>query len=175
MLCRVLVSAYLLAASALVQAGPALTSRAISEQIRTLGAGPTLQAIYDNDDKWSQLLAGIATGTKEWLCISNQLHPASDAGSSEQLGLAVGEALEHSPENVLSLAITEFGVWRVCGEPDVDDDRFNSYKLSMAAIDKRLKMVQSVKNKSLRQVRDSCLARLEEARVSITQFYGTKK
>jgi len=57
---------------------------------------------------WQQLLAGIATGTEAWLKVAVALQAVSDAGSAEQLELAVGEALEHRPSNVLRLAIPTF-------------------------------------------------------------------
>ena len=120
---------FLLAASASASGATSITPNTISQQISTLGAKAALQAIYDNKTTWAQLLAGIASGTKDWLLIADQLRRVSDAGTSEQLGLAVGEALERRPENVLSLGIAEFGVETVCGAPDVDDVRFDSYNL----------------------------------------------
>ena len=153
----------------------ALLANDVSTQISTVGAKSTLDLAYASEEKWEQLLAGIATGTKEWLIIANQLHLASDAGASEQLCFAVGEALEHNPDNVLALSLSEFGVRSVCSGPDVDDQRFNSYKLSMSAIDLRLKMLRAIKDNTLRKSRDSCIAILEEAKVGIAKFYGVEK
>ena len=53
------------------------------------------------------------------------------------LELAVGEALEHRPADVLRIALPMFGI-NVCGGPDVDDPRFDSYECSIAAIDARI-------------------------------------
>jgi hypothetical protein len=175
MLRRICFLALLLASPTTVRAESGLTPSNISEQIAAIGAHQTLEAICSNQDRWSQLLAGIASGTKGWLTIAIQLYPASDAGTSEQLALAIGEALEHKPENVLSLAVDEFGIEAICGGPDVDDQRFNSYSLSMATIAKRQKMLRAMKGGELRHDRDSCIAALEKAKQGIANFYGVKK
>jgi hypothetical protein len=172
---RSVLLALLIATNATVIAATTLTPAGITERIKAVGARTTLETIYSNEEQWTQLLAGIANGISEWLTIATQLHPVSDAGSSEQLVFAVGEALEHRPENVLSLAISEFGIQRVCGGPDVDDARFNSYQLSMEAVAKRQNMLRSIENKSLTQLRDSCIANLEKAKAGIAIFYEVQK
>ncbi len=171
---RTLTLTFLLATSVSAWSDSALTPTVVLEKIKTFGARPTLQAIYSDKENWERLLAGIATGTKDWLSIANQLVSVSDAGSSQQLGLAVGEALEHQPENVLSLTFAQFGLSQICGGPDVDNNRFNSYELSITAITKRQAMVRSVKNESLYHLRDSCVVELEKAKIGIAHFYGKK-
>jgi hypothetical protein len=156
-------------------ADPVLSSSVIKKSIASLGARETLSQIYDKQDQWSGLLTAIATGKRDWLEIAKQLRSASDGGATEQLGLAVGEALEQRPANVLSLAVTEFGIEYVCGGPDVDDPRFDSYELSMAAIDRRERMLRSFRDHALDQIRDSCVAELEKARATVARFYGRAK
>lgn len=117
------------------------------------------------------MLRGISTGERDWLTIANRLHPVSDAGAAEQLELAVGEALEHRPANVLRISVPVFGLG-VCGGPDVDDPRYDSYELSMRAIDKRKAAVRGVRDADLRPARDGCTSELDSARTGIAKSYG---
>jgi hypothetical protein len=121
---------------------------------------------------WSQLLKGVATGSKDWLGVANQLRNVSDGGVTAQLQLAVGEALERQPRNVLSMSVPEFGIDVICGAPDTDDVRFNSYDRSMASISKRERAVRALKDEKLRELQESCVATLEQAKANVSRFYG---
>jgi hypothetical protein len=148
-----------------------LTPEAVSQRIASTGARATLGAIYEDYRAWQELLAGIATGTPGWLKLAVRLQRVSDAGASEQLKLAAGEALEHRPRTVLELAVPAFGIEYVCGVPDVDDVRYASYDLAVQAIEQRKRMLLSVTIPRLRAVRDQCIATLEEARSPLARFY----
>lgn len=73
---------------------------------------------------------------------------------------------------MLSLRLSESGIGVICGGPDVDDPRFDSYKLSMSAIARRLRMVRAVYDEALIPTRDSCVAELEKTRAEVARFYG---
>jgi hypothetical protein len=153
----------------------AMTSTAVMEKIKNKGAGATLRALYESNAQWSALLVGISSGKKEWLAIATQLKSVSDAGASEQLTLAVGEALEHQPNNVLTYTVPRFTISDICSGPDVDDTRFNSLQLAMAAIERRQQMLRSVKNESLARLRDECLVGLEHAKTRVADFSTVPK
>ena len=153
---------------------PALTVATATHIIREKGASGALRQFYEDDRQWPQLLHGIATGRTSWLDIANELQPASDAGARVQLQFAVGEALEHRPANVLRIALPIFGM-SVCGGPDVDDSRFDSYELSIRAIDKRKRTLAQVQSSSLHLVRDRCIQELESSKSGIARFYGRGK
>src|SRR5205085_4321732 len=85
--------------------------------VRDEGARAALAQLYGDSDQWQHLLTGVATGAPDWLRLANDLHAAADAGSAEQLKVAVGEALEHNPINVLQIALPVFGL-SACGPPD---------------------------------------------------------
>ena len=155
-----------------ISAQPPLTPSGVSKLINEKGAFGALQQIYENDHSWPELLHGIATGTKSWLSIAKTLRAVSDAGASEQLDLAVGEALEHRPENVLRFAVPAFSLEAVCGGPDVDDARFDSYELSIRAITKRKEMVRRIDAPALRRPRNRCIQELEKSKAGIAYFYG---
>jgi hypothetical protein len=166
--------AFVLLAATSSPRNSALTVATASHLIREKGASAALQQIYEDDRQWPELLHGIATGRTSWLNVANELRSASDAGATAQLELAVGEALEHRPANVLRVALPTFGM-SVCGGPDVDDPRFDSYELSIRAIEKRKRMLAQVQIPTLRLVRDQCIQELESSKSGIAQFYGRRK
>jgi hypothetical protein len=169
-----LTSVLLLAAS-VASAQLPLTPQSALDSAASLGARATLERLYNDQRQWSALLAGIATGAPSWLKVATTLRGVSDAGASEQLDLAVGEALEHRPADVLSLAIPSFSLDVVCDGPDVDDPRFDSYELSIAAIERRQAKLRSIHKQSLAALRDSCIADLQKAKSNVARFYEQTK
>lgn len=154
--------------------GAQLTASTVSKLTREKGASTALRQIYESEKQWRELLRNIATGRVNWLNVANELRAAADAGGREQLELAVGEALEHRPSNVLRVAFPVFGV-SVCGGPDIDDARFDSYERSIRAIVKRRKMLSQIPAPNLRRARDLCMGELELSKVDIARFYGKAK
>ena len=148
-----------------------LTAAAVSQLIASKGAAAALEQISRDHKYWAAVLRGIASGSKSWLAVANLLQPASDAGSGEMLELAVGEALEHHPANVLRIALPVFGI-NVCSGPDVDDPRFDSYERSIRAIDERIRMLATVRDRALLEPRNRCIEQLRSSRSGIAQFYG---
>ena len=148
-----------------------LSSKSIQDNIKVLGARKVCASLYNDSDKWNILLRNIASGKEEWLKAAVSLKEGSDAGSSEMLSLAVGEALEHNPENVFKFALNSFEINVICGGPDVDDKRYDSYELSINAINNRIQRVSSVKDKSLKEKFNECLRHLSEAKKHVANFY----
>ena len=153
---------------------PTLTLAMVNKHISTGGPIETVKWIYDNPQRRSEFFSHVGTGASSWLRIANRLKPASDAGMSDQLNLAVGEALEHQPMNVLRIAAPVFGVDTICGGPDVDDQRYDSYKLSMRALNLRIQKVRGVTAPSLKRSRNRCILQLEQSKKGIAQFYMRK-
>src|SRR3984885_4865315 len=159
-------------AVAAASAAPALSPQSVANSLAILGARVTLEQIYGDPAEWSSLQAGIATGEPVWLNLARQLRQVSDAGATEQIDLAAGEALEHRPAVVLSLVLDDFGIPEVCGGPDEDNPRFNSYDLSMRAISRRQEMLRAVNETRLLRKRNACIRKLENAKKDIARFYG---
>ena len=154
---------------------PPITSKSISALIERKGASKALDEIYNSETLWPEVLHRIATGSRSWLKIAKQLRAVSDAGASEQLELAVGEALEHQPENVLRFAVPAFSLEVVCSGPDVDDPRFDSYELSIHAINLRQAKLREIATPNLRHLRNQCIEQLETSKAGIGTFYGKTK
>jgi hypothetical protein len=143
-------------------------------EVQSRGARIIVWELYDDDKTWLSVLQKIASGDESWLRVANALRAGTDAGASEMLTLAVGEALEHNPKNVFRIASEAFGVSDICGGPDVDDVRYDSYELSMKAINLRIAKVAAVKDPSLEQISKECIHYLEASKKGISDFYGIK-
>ena len=149
--------------------------KAILDEISKRGARTIVSELYDHPTEWNFVLQHIATGTKTWLKVAVVLHPDSDAGASEMLTLAVGEAIEIAPENVLRTALKEFQLQSICSGPDVDDARYNSYKLAITAIDRRQKRISAITDPKLKNVSNKCIQLLEESKSEVARFYGIQR
>ena len=152
-----------------------LKPESLRQEIKSRGARAVVSKLYDDSNSWHFILTKIATGDRSWLEIAVALHPGSDAGSSEMLTLAVGEALEHNPINVFQIAPKAFQLSFICSGPDVDDHRYDSYEFSMKAINRRINKVAAVTNPALMNMGKECIRYLEESKKSIAQFYEAKK
>ena len=80
--------------------------------------------------------------------------PASPVLRADGVAKSVASigALEHRAENALSITAETFGIDTICAGLDVDDKRFDSFALSMAAIDRRIAHVREVANVTLIKV-----------------------
>ena len=157
--------------ASVASAQPVLSPQAVTKAMASQGVKSTLQRLFYDQKQWSAVLAGIATGKPAWLDVANTFHAVADGAPGEQLESAVGEALEHRPSNVLSIAVPNFALEVVCTAPDVDDPRFDSYELSMAAIERRQAKLRSISKSTLTALRDSCIAELEKAKGAVAQSY----
>lgn len=146
--------------------------KSIIRKVSERGAQIVVAELYSKDEMWSFVLRNIATGAEAWLNVAITLHHGSDAGASEMVTLSIGEALESLPENVFRIALKEFPLKSICSGPDVDDKRFDSYELSMAAINRRERRISAISNSNLKEVGKECINYLEEAKVGIKKFYG---
>ena len=158
-----------------LQAGvtsPRVTAERVERQIASQGPQQTLRSLYDNVAVWHEVLRQIATGREPWLKNAVALIAASDAGASEQIRFAVGEALERRPASVLLIAGSSAPIEVVCGGPDVDDARYDSLRQAMQAIERRQKRVAAVSDAALHALRDRCIASLEASKSGIERFYG---
>lgn len=151
-----------------------LTPTAILQEIKLKGAREVVSDLYGHPQTWRSVLERIASGDQSWLEVAVALHPGLDAGSSEMLNLAVGAALENNPVNVFQITLKAFQLKSICSGPDVDDPKYNSYELSMKAIDLRIRQASSIKDQSLTKISKSCIQYLEESKKGIAHFYQMK-
>ncbi len=142
-------------------------------EIESKGTEAVLAKLYNDQTVWSSVLKDIASGNKSWLRVATALRSVSDAGASEMLDLAVGEALEHDPINVFRIALKVFPIRYICTAPDYDDPRYSSYELAMKAINLRIHKVVSMRMKE--STVDECIQYLEAAKKEVAHFYEVNK
>lgn len=133
-----------------------------------------LASLWDDRVTWDKFISCVQSGRSAWVDAGLAIRRFSDAGASEELDLALGEALGSSPDHILAkAALPDSGIeldW-LCSGPDVDDPRFDSYALSMAEIERRLKALSQVKNQDLEPQVDACRADLEKSKQGVASFY----
>lgn len=147
----------------------------IMAEVSRRGSGVIVSELFDCQEKWNFVLRQIATGEKSWLRVSIALHPGSDAAASEMLNFSVGEAIEKQPENVFRIALPEFQLELICSGPDVDDVRFDSYELSLQAIERRQKRLLTISDANLKKISRDCMKLLEDSKSRVAEFYGVSK
>ena len=143
--------------------------------IKSKGAEAVVNELYADWNVWTSVLRKIATGDESWLKIAVFLKPGTDAGASEMLVLAVGEALEHNPKSVFRITSKIFDLSFICSGPDIDDDRYHSYELSIKALDLRIKNIRTIKTKAFKKTCDECIKYLEASKKGIARFYGVEQ
>jgi hypothetical protein len=152
-------------------AQPAVTSDNIDQRIAEVGPHTTVAEMYADPSIWTAVLSGVSSGEANWIKVAIKLRQSSDAAASQELELALGEALEHQPQAVLEIAGPALGLQVICAGPDVDDKRYDSYALSIRAIDARVAMVRSLSDTRVAAARERCLGALEASKSGLARFY----
>jgi hypothetical protein len=148
--------------------------KSILQEVKLKGARAVVSELYGTPKTWHATLERIASGDQSWLDVAVALHPGSDAGSSEMLNLAVGAALENNPAKVFQTTLKTFQLKSICSAPDVDDPKYDSYELSMKAINQRISKVSSITGETITDINKACIQYLEESKKGIAQFYQVK-
>jgi hypothetical protein len=143
----------------------------IRQQVHKHGAKQTVAALYSNNATWEELLRNISSGEREWLQIAVELKDGADAGSSEMIKFAVGEALANKPENVIGIAIKKFSLQAICSEPDIDDARYSSYEKAVLEINRRIAVLKKYHTRQYQQVRNECIVELNKSKSRLKTFY----
>jgi hypothetical protein len=103
---------------------------------------------------WNHVIAGIESGDAKWLEVAALLHEGVDAGSGEDLSMAVAHALLRAPARVLTMTPDPFRLDDICTMPDIEPPlaRYRDYiRQAKAAL-------AGVHQPELQELRDRCLA-----------------
>ena len=151
------------------------TPAGILKAVKSQGASNVVQQINKQWPVLHNILKQIATGKSPWLDVAKALRPGGNAAVIQMMQYAVGEALNHNPKNVLQFAGKDFDLIDICGTPDINDMRFDSYETSISEMKQRRAKVAKVRGK-LRKKAKKCLEYLKEADGELAQlFYVNKK
>jgi hypothetical protein len=144
------------------------------EQVNSEGAVIVINSLYSDDEVWQLCLDNIATANHKWIQLAVLLRPHSDAGISNMLDSAIGEAIEISPEKVFQLTQNVFKLNQICGSPDIDNNKYSTYEKAEATVERRIESVKKVDNKALIKLRDGCIKELETSIPKLKHYFETK-
>ena len=148
-----------------------ISASEVKDMIRSCGSRCLLEKYFNDWESWQKVLQKIASGRQEWLEIAVVLKKHSDAGMSETLIHAVGEALENEPELVLTITAEEYPLKNICSGPDIDDERYSTYDAALTAIRKRIDALTAIDNKTLEMKRANCIEQLKTAVTHMKRFF----
>lgn len=156
----VLIALLQLACSVAANPGPQVPSAAaLASEIKSKGPGPVLRELEAHPDRWADALARISKGEPSWLEVAASLRRVSDAGSSEELELAVADAVEHQPAAVLARLGRPFEVQAVCGN---EESLGRDFKEAIALLQRRRAALVQVTEKAVQQEKKRCIDALDE-------------
>jgi len=157
------VAAALVLAPLAVGAAP-ITPAALLKDLEARGPKVVVEELW-NGAGWDDVLWHVRSGDAEWLRVAVALHAGTDAGSSETLALALGDALDRHAAAVLRIVAPTFGTGEICAGPDID--HFVARDAYVAALDRRISAVSAIGEADLAADRASCLSSLKEVRAHI--------
>lgn len=138
---------------------PMGSAELVLSDIKLRGAEGVSRRIDTEENFGRSVMNGIATGDSAWLEVAQQIAPSSSAAEAS-LSIALASALNHAPGRVLPLLGRKYPAEEVCGIPFLRAD-------SAAVIgyfDSATAALQTVRDTSLQQARDTCRTALAEAR-----------
>jgi len=102
---------------------PPRQAKEISAYIDSKGARTVVKELIAGDQKaWRQVITKIDMGSTEWLAVAKKLLPATDAGGTQDLHVALAIALTHNPNKVLSMTGPNLPLEQVCTIPFIEPD-----------------------------------------------------
>jgi hypothetical protein len=149
-----------------------ITPSAIRQEIKLLGPKKEVDRLWAKDSLWKVVLEGVSSGNTDWIELGDVLLTGTDAGSTQTLLLALGEALERNPMFVLKRYGRKGMYISICGTPDIDDAKYGTYEKANEAIRTRIKKVQIISEPGLQVSRDSCLVALKASIKPVQVFFG---
>jgi hypothetical protein len=142
----------------------AVSPNIVLTDIRVHGAEKVLKKLLQKGGSWNAVHKGISSGDSEWLDVAAALRPATDAGVSSSLDIALFFALKQAPMKVLTLLVElKIPSNEVCSgglvlDSDPSKQQINSW------FNERIQSVQSVAAANLATIRATCISDLERTK-----------
>src|SRR6266851_2180840 len=89
-------------APTLSEAAPRVSPALLRAEIGRSGARAVVGKLWDGG-QWEAVMAHIDGGEGSWVALAPALEPGTDAGASEELGIALAYALPRNPMAVLAV------------------------------------------------------------------------
>jgi hypothetical protein len=157
-------NSFAIAVAALLAASTAsaavLTPDDIARDIQKHGAKAVVDRLWNNND-WERVMDHVDTGDARWIALVPRLAPGTDAGTAEELPIALAFALPRNPEAVLSVIGGKKGlrIADVCSAPFIEDTVPNI----PAYIKRAEAAVSRVSDPALARTKTECLEQLKTA------------
>lgn len=140
--------------------GAPVTPAEVTEMLKSQTPQQTVNALYGNGEnsRWDTVASGIAKGEPAWLALAPQIARGTDAGTSDDFGMAAQDALTTNPAGTLRLLTQiEMGAG-ACDENgfEVPAEQARAYYQAATAA------VESVADPALQQIKTQCLAALRK-------------
>ena len=138
----------------------ALSPDGIALEIKAHGAKAVVARLWKSGD-WDRVMDKVDAGDGRWIALVPLLAPGADAGTAEELPIALAFALPHNPRAVLTVLAGKdgFRAEDVCSAPFIEDTvrDIPGYLRSAKAA------VARVSDPALGRARADCLAQLRTA------------
>lgn len=140
--------------------GAPVTPAEVTAMLKRQTPQQTVNALYGNGEnsRWDSVASGIAKGDPAWLALAPQIARGTDAGTSDDFGMAVQDALTTNPTGTLRL-LTQIDMGTgACGENgfEVPAEQARIYHETAIAA------VETVTDPALQQIKSQCLADLRK-------------
>jgi hypothetical protein len=144
----------------------------IQELVNKEGARAAVDKLYGRSQSWELLLKHIGSGSTEWIQLGVVLRKEADDAAGNLLAESLGEALEHAPKFLLTLASqNELDIRVFCRGPDVDDVRYSSYDTNLRGLHKRVAAVEAITTRELLPLKTLCLQSLAAEEKEIARYF----
>ena len=138
----------------------ALSPEGIARDIKAHGAKAVVDRLWNSED-YDRVMDKIDTGDARWVALAPLLAPGTDAGTAEELPIALAFALPRNPHAVLTVLAGREGSFfvDVCTAPFIED----TVKDIPAYIKRARKAVAEVSDPALARIKAECLEKLRTA------------
>lgn len=128
------------------------TAADILSRIAKQGGDKVLPNLWESEDEFDQVLAGIESGDADWLEVASKLRPRTEDGASLAIDHAVAIALPKAPTRVLALVGRGFELEFICTSPFIspEPDVAEEYQRQT------LTVLSQVTDPALKPLADTC-------------------
>jgi hypothetical protein len=140
------------------EGGAAVTPAEVETMLANHNPQQVVNALYGTGEnsRWDTVASGIANGDPAWLALAVRLSEGTDAGTSDDFAIAVGDALTTNTTGALRLmSQIEMGSG-ACTENGFEVP----HKQALAFYEAALATVETVDDPALKSIKDACIAEL---------------
>jgi len=150
----------------------AIAPTALQEQIAERGVDAVHHELFSHPMALNMFLLALDSGEDAWLDLAETFLTLSHPLSEPRIRMAVGEALQWAPAQVLQRPA--FDLTRICGLEGMYDWRLFSRFLAEVALQRRVARVTVVSESALAERRRDCLKSLRKAQAEVDRSFSNR-